>query len=110
MYEAKLLIEAGGGTGSIDYSVGTMSSGTVMTVSPAHGSVPEFATGGEVYLANGKSGVISLISLNGTVISSMRQNGSKPAMLSTRNVPKGLYLLRFQGDGDAAETRKLLLQ
>jgi hypothetical protein len=109
MYEAKLLIEAGGGSGSIDYSVGNMTSGTVTTVSPSRGSEPEFARGGEVSLSNGKSGLLSLMSLNGTVISSMRQDASKPAILSTRDLPKGLYLLRFQGNGGSSETRKILL-
>jgi len=110
MYEAKLLIEAGGGSGSIDYSVGTMTSGTATSVSPVRGSAREFARGGEVSLSNGKSGVLSLLALNGTVISSMRQNESQPAILTTRDLPKGLYLLRFQGNGGASETRKILLQ
>lgn len=108
MYEAKLLIEAGGGSGSIDYSVGNMMTGTT-SISPARESAPGFARNGEVSLSNGKSGVLSLLSLYGTVIRSMRQDASRPALLSTRDLPKGLYLLRFQGNGGAAETRKILL-
>jgi len=108
MYEAKLLIEAGGGSGSIDYSVGNMTTGTT-SISPAREGAPGFARDGELSLSNGKSGVLSLLSLNGTVIRSMRQDASRPAILSTRDLPTGLYLLRFQGNGGAAETRKILL-
>ncbi len=108
MSEAKLLIEAGGGSGSIDYSVGNMTTGTT-SISPTRESAPEFARGGELSLSNGKSGMLSLMSLNGTVIRSMRQDASRPALLSTRDLPKGLYLLRFQGNGGASETRKILL-
>jgi hypothetical protein len=109
MYEAKLLIEAGGGTGSIDYTVGNMTSGTVSIGTPKLGAAPEFARGGEVSLSNGKSGILSLVSLDGKVLGSRRQGLSKPAILSTRDLPKGLYLLRFAGDGGVSETRKILL-
>jgi hypothetical protein len=110
MYEAKLLIEAGGGSGSINYSVGTMSSGTATAVSPSRGTLPEIARSGDVFPGNGKSGVLSLISLDGTVVRSVRQDADKTASLATGDLPKGLYLLRFQGNGAAAETRKILLQ
>jgi len=63
MYEAKLLVEAGGGSGSIDYSVGTMTSGTAIAVSPAPKYLPEIKRGEKisrnVYLLRflGRSGV-----------------------------------------------------
>lgn len=110
MYEAKLLIEAGGGSGSIDYSVGTMSSGTVTSISASPKALPEIARGAEISLGNGQSGVFSVLSLNGTVLRSVRRSGGEPAILSTSDLPKGLYLLRFHGDGGASESRKLLLQ
>ncbi len=70
MFEAKLLIEAGGGTGSIEYSVGTMSSGPAISISRPPGIVPEWTRDRDFPSGNGNGGVISLISLNGTVIKS----------------------------------------
>lgn len=109
MYEAKLLIEAGGGTGRIDYSVGMMSSGPAISISRPPGIVPELTRAGDLYLGNGNGSVLSLLSLNGTVIRSSRQNGPEPVILSTGNSPKGLYLLRYQGHGGAEEIRKICL-
>jgi hypothetical protein len=110
MYEAKLLIEAGGGSGSIDYSVGNMTSGTVTTFSPAPKNLPEWARGTEISLGDGKAGLFSLLSLNGTVLRSVRRGDGEQANLSTVGLPKGLYLLRFHAEGGASESRKLLLQ
>jgi hypothetical protein len=40
------------------------------------------------------------------------ENGfwTTPPIVPTVNLPKGVYLLRFQADGSAPETRKLLLE
>jgi hypothetical protein len=108
MYEAKLLVEAGGGTGSIDYSVGTMTLGPATTVNPSQ-RTPGFTRSGGVYLDNGKAGVLSLHSLNGTLIRSAGQTGSEPARLATGNLPKGLYVLRFQEKGGSADSRMILI-
>ena len=103
MYEAKLLVEAGGGQGSFDMTYGTMQTNAPVSVSPE--ADHSLATG-----AFGQgNGVLSLVSLNGTVIKSVRQDESKTAVVSTDNLPKGLYLLRFQGEGIAPETRKLIV-
>jgi hypothetical protein len=104
MYEAKLLVEAGGGTGSIDYSVGTMSYGTTDIASE-----PEIAKEASTALGEGRSGMLSLIALNGKVVRSVSKDASAAAVVPTDNLPRGLYLLRFQGDGAGSETRKFLV-
>ena len=106
MYEAKLVVEAGGGTGSIDYSVGNMTSGTT-----ALSSEPEIVHGAAAALGEGQSGVLSLVTLDGKVVRTVSQNASAPATMPTENLPRGLYLLRFQGDGAAApQARKFLVE
>jgi hypothetical protein len=106
MYEARILVEAGGGNGSVDFTKATLVVGTA-PVEP----LPEPSQGRSAFLENNKgSGVLSLVSLNGTVIRSMRQNGSKPAIVPTDNLSKGLYLLQFRGDGKAPVTRSLFLK
>jgi hypothetical protein len=107
MYEARLLVEAGGGSGSIDYTKATLVAGNPTSVSP----VPGTSHGKSAFLVNSKgSGVLSLVSLTGTMIRSVRQNGSEPARISTDNLAKGLYVLQFKGDGKAPVTRSLLLK
>ena len=110
MEEAKLLLEAGGGSGSIDYSVGTMTVGGSTSLSNSPETMPEYTQNGGVYLGSGKSGMLSLVSLDGRVLRSVRQTESNQAIVPTNDVPKGLYLLRFQGDNSAPQTRKLLVQ
>ena len=104
MYEAKLLVEAGGGSGSIDYSVGNMS-----LVSTALASEPEAAQSATAALGEGKSGILSLITLDGKVVRSVSKGASAVAAMPTDNLARGLYLLRFQGEGAAPETRKFLI-
>ena len=107
MYEARILVEAGGGSGSIDYTKATLVAGNPTSVSP----VPGTSHGKSAFLMNSKgSGVLSLVSLTGTMIRSVRQNGSEPARISTDNLAKGLYVLQFKGDGKAPVTRSLLLK
>jgi hypothetical protein len=109
MYEAKLLVEVGGGTGSIEYSVGTMSSGTTSAISRPREAFPEASREGGISWDNGKSGVLSLLSLDGTLLRSMRKDAAAREVPMAGGLPKGLYVLRFQGDHGAPETRKLLL-
>lgn len=105
MEEARLLVEAGGGTGSIDFTRGAVAVG-VTSVLP----VPEYSPGRNAFLENSKgSGVLSIISLNGTVVRSIRQQGPGPAVISTDNLAKGVYVLQFLGDGKAPITRPLLI-
>jgi hypothetical protein len=108
MYEAKLLVEVGGGTGSIEYSVGTMSSGTATAI-PTPKSLPSLSRAGGISWANGRSGILSLLSLDGSVVRSARKDASHPGTLMAGGLPKGLYVLRFQGERGASETSKLLL-
>ena len=110
MYEAKLLLEAGGGTGSITYTYGDMQANAPATsLEPASEPVPQLSQSGVTSWVNGKPGVLSLVSLNGSVIRSVRQDASNPAIVPTANLAKGVYVLRFQGEGSAPETRKFLL-
>jgi hypothetical protein len=113
MYEAKLLVEVGGGTGSIEYSFGTMSTGPAISISRPPGILPEsgrsWARAGNFHSGNGNGSVLSLFSLDGTVIQSIHQNGPEPVNLSTGNTPQGVYLLRYQGHDGAPETRKISL-
>lgn len=112
MYEAKLLIEAGadlGGSGTFDMTYGVMKINvpTDGLVSPE--PTPQLSRAGATSWTTGKSGTLSLVSLNGSVIRSVRQDASSPAVVPTTNLAKGVYLLRFQGEGSAPETRKFLL-
>jgi len=105
MEEAKILLEAGGGSGSIEYTYGAMTVGTTSVETPE----PQISRSGALW-NNGKSGVVSLVSVNGRVLQTARQDEAKPAVLATRNLPRGVYLLQFQGAGSAPESRKLVLE
>jgi hypothetical protein len=110
MYEAKLLVEVGGGSGSIDYSVGNMASGTTAIIPLPRETLPEVSPAGGISWRNGKGGVLSLLSLDGTLLRSARKDAANPGSLPAGGLPKGLYLLRFQGDHGASETRRLVLE
>jgi hypothetical protein len=106
MYEARILVEASGGSGSVDFKKATL----VADTSPVS-VVPRASRERSVFLGNGKgSGVLSLVSLTGAVIRSVRLNGSKSAFGSTANLPNGIYFLQLRGDGNAPVTRTLLLK
>lgn len=109
MYEAKMLVEAGGGQGSFDMTYATMQTNVVSGIESKPVSAPRILRNGGISWNNGKSGTISLVSLNGSVIGSARQDLSTPAVLSTANLTKGMYLVRFQAEGSAPETQKFLL-
>lgn len=109
MYEAKLLVEVGGGTGSIEYTMGTMSSGTATSIARPHQALPEVSQAGLVSWANGKSGELALLALDGKALRAIRQEASAPGAIQAAGLPKGLYVLRFQGDRGAPESRKILL-
>jgi len=105
MYEAKLLVEAGGGQGTFDLTYATMQANAPVSVTPQQ----EALRGSTAWLGEGKSGTVSLVSLNGTVLRTVNQDASRPAVVPTANLPKGLYLLQFHGTGSATETRKFLV-
>jgi hypothetical protein len=103
MYEARILVEAGGGNGSIDFTEATVTAGT-SSVSP----VPRVLQGQRAFQEVCKgSGVLSLFSLNGAVIRSVRQHGSEPEIVSTENLARGMYILQFRGDGKTPVTGDL---
>jgi hypothetical protein len=103
MYEAKLLIEVGGGSGSIDFSLGTMTAGSI-SLAPR-----EFARGRRIDPGAGESGILSLLAVDGTVLKTVRRDAADGPSLPFGDMPKGMYLLRFQGISGASDTRRLLL-
>jgi len=107
MEEAKLLLEAGGGSGSINYTYGTLTVGAATALAPS--PEPQLTQAGATSWTTGKPGTLSLVSLNGSVLRSVHQDASSPAVVPTTNLAKGVYLLRFQGENSAPETRKFLL-
>jgi hypothetical protein len=109
MYEAKMVVEAGGGQGSFDLTYAKMQINYTESVLPSEKVTPAILQAGGVSWNTGKSGTVSLLSLNGSVLRTARQDASAPAVLATTNMPKGMYLLRFTGEGTAPETQKLLL-
>jgi hypothetical protein len=109
MYEAKLLVEAGSGSGTVDFTYGVMQINAPTTSVLPQETVPQISRSGATSWVNGKTGVLSLVSLNGSVVRSIHQDASSLATVPTSNLAKGLYLLRFQGEGSAPETRKFLL-
>ena len=104
MYEARILVEASGGNGSVDFTKATLEAVDPTSVSPFPGTLQRRSAFWS------SSGVLSLVSLTGTVIRSVRQNGSEPATISTDHLAKGLYILQFRGDGKAPLNRTLLLK
>jgi hypothetical protein len=108
MYEARLLVEAAGGKGSIDFTMATLRADT----SSKPVSVAPGTSGGQQASFNhSKSrGVYALISPNGTVMRFVRLNGSEPAIGPPVNLPNGIYFLKCRGDGNAPVTRTLLLK
>lgn len=110
MVEAKLLVEAGGGQGTFDMTYGKMQVNAPTDEVLASPKVaPAISRPGEVSWNVGKSGIVSLVSLNGAVLKSQHQEAATPAILSTADLPKGMYVLRFQSEGSAPETQKLIL-
>ncbi len=104
MSEAKLVVEVGGGIGSIDFTAGNMVAGTTPVV-----RIPGLSSERGLFSAVGNSrGVLTLFSLTGTRIWSVRQNGFSPAQVPGDNLEKGLYILQFQGD-KISVTRTLYL-
>lgn len=103
MYEAKLLVEAGGGKGSFDLTYGKMQINVTSLLSAQ-------TVTGQGILGNGKAGTLSLVGLDGKVIMSTLQTESEPARLSTSGLAKGMYIARFQAPGAAPETQKVLVQ
>jgi hypothetical protein len=107
MYEARILVETAGGNGSVDFTMATLVASGSSSVSP----VPQASAGRNAFWSDEKGdGVLSLVSLTGSVIRSVRQNGSQPSTIPTGTVAKGLYLLQFKGDGKAPVMRTLLLK
>lgn len=111
MYEAKFLVEAGanpGGSGTFDMTYGVMQI-NAPTTSIETQAQPKISEAGATSWTAGKTGVLTLVSLNGSVLRTVRQDASSPAVVPTTNLAKGVYLLRFQGENSAPETRKFLL-
>jgi hypothetical protein len=107
MYEARILVEASGGSGSLDFTKATLTAGNPTGVQ----FIPESPRGRRAAGGIGKgSGVLSLISLNGTVIRSVRQSASTAATIPTNYLAKGLYILQFKGDGKSPSNSTLLLK
>lgn len=107
MYEAKLLVEVGGGSGSIDYSLGQMTSGTVSIAAP--GPSWKYAPGIGFDLGRGEGGVFSLVSARGATLRTLRRTDAQPATLSVDGLPQGAYFLRFRGEDGAIRSRVLSL-
>jgi hypothetical protein len=108
MYEAKILVEAGGGQGTFDLTYATMQANVPPTA--VRQDMPQISRMGGAAWANGKSGVLSLISLDSSVVRSVRQTVSNPAIIPTNNLPSGLYVMKFQAAGCAPQMQKLLLE
>ncbi len=109
MYEAKLFAEGynanGGASGTVDYSQAIVLAPNSVSIAPGTSweQRPFFENGNAC-------GTLSLISLNGTVIRSVRVNGSESAFPATGNMAPGMYYLWFQGKGKAPVTRALLIK
>jgi len=108
MYEAKLLVEAGGGQGSFDMTYGRVWANKISDVD-RHPATPKVTRVGEATWANGKAGTLTLVTLDGKVVSSVRQEASQSATIPTAKLAKGVYMLRFQGEGSAPESQKFLV-
>ena len=107
MYEARILVEAAGGKGNVEFTKATLVADTAKPV-PV---VPETSWRQQPLSGTGKTeGIYLLISPGGTVMRSVRLNGSEPAVGLTVNLPNGIYFLKRRGDGDAPVTRTLLLR
>jgi len=107
MYEAKLLVEAGGGKGTFDLSYGT-----VQANAPATGVSPEprFLSGRSATWNTGKPGVLTLVGQDGKLLRSIRHEGSQPFEFPVGGLPGGVYLLGFQAAGEPLRTRKIVIE
>jgi hypothetical protein len=108
LYEVKLLVEGmNNGSGDVDFTKATVVLGDPTSVS----FVPVTSREQRPFFENNNArGVLSLISLNGTVVRSVRLNGPESAFRSTGNLASGIYIHQFQGGGNAPVTRALLLK
>ncbi len=109
MYEARLLVEASGGNGSIDYTKATLVADTSRERSVT--AVPGISRGRCALVRGVKgSGALSFVSVTGKTTRSVHLNGSNRAFGSSVNLPNGIYFLHRPGDGNAPVTRTLLLR
>ncbi len=107
LYEVKLLVEGmNNGSGNVDFTKATVILGNPTSVPFA----PKTSREQNAFLVNDYApGPLSLISVNGTVIRSVRLNGSEPALGSNARLPAGMYFLRSRGNGNAPATPTLFL-
>lgn len=109
LYEAKLKVEGLSGSGTVEFTKGTV----VVGIKPNTGVefAPRISRGQVSYFGQGgPGGVLSLISLAGKVVRSVRVGDSGPALVATGGLADGMYFLRFEGEGRAAVTKTLLLK
>lgn len=109
LYEAKLKVEGLSGSGTVDFAKGTV----VVGPNPNNSVVRPIRTsrGVEVSFGGGAAqGVLSLVSLTGAVIRSVRVDDSESALIASHDLAKGIYSLRFKGDDKPAVSRTLLLR
>lgn len=107
MYEARILVEAAGGKGSIDFTRATL----VADTSPPVRIEPGISQRQKSLVENGTlRGEYSLISPIGSVVGTIQLNGSRPASGSTANLPNGIYFVKPRNGGNVPVTRTVLLR
>jgi hypothetical protein len=108
LYEAKLKVEGLSGSGTVEFTQGTVMVGTKpnairmrMDKSP-HGR-------GVLFEHEGGPGDLSLVTATGAEIRSLRVGGAEPAHVPTDGLAPGAYFLRFTEAGKAPESRAFLV-
>jgi len=102
--ETRILVESMNNSGTVDFTKGTVVVSSAATLLP--GTLREQK---DLYKNYNAHGIHSIVSLNGTVLKSVKLNGPVPVFGSSVNLPAGIYLLQSQEQGQAAVTRKLFL-
>lgn len=105
MEETRILVEVMNNSGTVDFTKATVVVGSKQSVAQ------RTTRGQKAFSKNGKgSGVLSLISLNGTVVRSVWENGQSAGFGPTVDLPNGIYFLKFNGDAGAPVTRTLFIR
>lgn len=108
LYESKLKVEGLGGSGTVEFTKGTVIVGTKLTSIRMHADRSSRERG-ILFEHGGAPGALSLVTASGAEIRSLRIDGGEPAHVPIDGLTPGVYFLRFAERGKAPVSRAFLV-